>query len=58
MWKKLCTTDMSKLVFKKRKYLGIAAFVTNIKKVMKAISSGKMKWEGVVTKRFKVDEGG
>jgi len=57
VWEKPCTIDVNKLVFKERKYLGIATYVNgDFQEVMDAISEGKMKPEKMITKRIKLNE--
>lgn len=57
VWEKPCTINPNKLVFKERKYLGIATYVNgDFQEVMDAISEGRMRPEKMITKRIKLDE--
>lgn len=57
VWEKPCTIHPNKLVFKERKYLGIATYVNgDFQEVMDAISEGRMKPGKMITKRIKLDE--
>lgn len=57
VWEKPCTLDVNKLVFKERKYMGIATYVNgDFQEVMDAISDGRMKPESMITKKIKLNE--
>jgi len=57
VWEKACTIHPNKLVFKERKYMGIATYVNgDFQEVMDAISEGRMKPEKMITKKIKLDE--
>jgi threonine dehydrogenase-like Zn-dependent dehydrogenase len=57
VWEKPCTIHPNKLVFKERKYMGIATYVEgDFQEVMDAISEGRMKPERMITKRIQLDE--
>lgn len=57
VWEKPCSIDVNKLVFKERKYLGIATYVKgDFEGVMDAISSGKMKPDAMITKKIRLDQ--
>jgi len=57
VWEKPPSIDVNKLVFKERKYLGIATYVNgDFQEVMDAISEGRLKPESLITKKIKLDE--
>lgn len=57
MWENPCTIQPNKLVFKERRYLGIATYVDgDFEEVMGAISEGRMKPGGMITKRIRLEE--
>jgi 2-desacetyl-2-hydroxyethyl bacteriochlorophyllide A dehydrogenase len=57
VWEKPCTINVNKLVFKERKYLGIATYVEgDFQEVMDAISDGSLKPQSLITKKIKLDE--
>jgi 2-desacetyl-2-hydroxyethyl bacteriochlorophyllide A dehydrogenase len=57
VWEKPCTIHPNKLVFKERKYLGIATYVQgDFQDVIDAIAQGKMKPEKMITKRIQLDQ--
>lgn len=57
VWEKPCTIDPNVLVFKERKYLGIATYVKgDFQHVIDAISEGRMKPDEMITKRIKLDK--
>jgi 2-desacetyl-2-hydroxyethyl bacteriochlorophyllide A dehydrogenase len=57
VWEKPCTIHPNKLVFKERKYLGIATYVQgDFQEVMDAISEGRMKPDRMITKKISLDE--
>ncbi|QDS73804.1 hypothetical protein FKW77_005945 [Venturia effusa] len=56
VWEKPCTIHPNKLVFKERKYLGIATYVDgDFQEVMDAISEGRMKPGKMITKKIQLD---
>lgn len=56
VWEKPPSIDVNKLVFKERKYLGIATYVNgDFQAVMDAISEGRMNPESLITKKIKLD---
>jgi threonine dehydrogenase-like Zn-dependent dehydrogenase len=58
VWEKPCTINVNKLVFKERKYLGIATYVHgDFQEVMDAISNGSLKPQSLITKKIKMNEG-
>jgi threonine dehydrogenase-like Zn-dependent dehydrogenase len=57
VWEKPCTIHPNKLVFKERKYLGIATYVNgDFQEVMDAISEGRMRPDKMITKKIKLDQ--
>jgi len=57
VWEKPPSIDVNKLVFKERKYLGIATYVNgDFQEVINAISEGRLKPESLITKKIKLDE--
>lgn len=55
--KKPCNIAPDDWVFKERRYMGVATFLRkDFQDVLKAISSGSMKPEGMITKKIKIDE--
>jgi 2-desacetyl-2-hydroxyethyl bacteriochlorophyllide A dehydrogenase len=57
VWESKANLNVNKLVFKEKKYLGVATYVKgDYEGVMDAISSGKLKPEGMITKKIKLDE--
>lgn len=57
VWEKPCTIHPNDLVFKERKYLGVATYVLgDFGEVLEAISSGRMKPDSMITKRIALNE--
>lgn len=57
VWEKPCTIHPNKLVFKERKWMGIATYVKgDFQDVIDAISDGRIKPGDMITKRIKIDE--
>ncbi|KAJ9649374.1 hypothetical protein H2201_006588 [Coniosporium apollinis] len=57
VWEKPCSIHPNDLVFKERRYMGIATYVKgDFQDVLDAISEGRMKPEGMITKKIKLDE--
>jgi 2-desacetyl-2-hydroxyethyl bacteriochlorophyllide A dehydrogenase len=57
VWEKPCTVDVNKLVFKERKYLGIATYVLgDFEEVMSALSDGSLNPGSFITKKIKLNE--
>ena len=57
VWEKPCTIHPNKLVFKERKYLGIATYVNgDFQEVTDAISEGRMHPDKMITKKIKLDQ--
>lgn len=57
IWEKTCTIRPNDLVFKERKYMGVATYQGgDFQEVLDAISSGRMRPEGMITKRIQLDE--
>lgn len=57
VWEKACTFQPNDLVFKERKYLGVATYQAgDFQDVMDAISEGKMKPDEMITSRIQMDE--
>ncbi|KAK4941492.1 hypothetical protein LTR10_018636 [Elasticomyces elasticus] len=56
VWEKRATLNMNDVTFRERRYLGIATYsLGDFEAVIKAISSGAMKPEGMITKKIKLD---
>ncbi|KAI1624426.1 hypothetical protein EDD37DRAFT_630983 [Exophiala viscosa] len=56
VWEKRATLNMNDVTFRERRYLGIATYsLGDFEAVIKAISSGAMKPEGMITKVIKLD---
>ncbi|KAF2151733.1 GroES-like protein [Myriangium duriaei CBS 260.36] len=57
IWEKTCTLTPNLFNFKERSYLGVATYQAgDYQDVIDAISSGRMKPEGMITKRIKLNE--
>jgi threonine dehydrogenase-like Zn-dependent dehydrogenase len=57
VWEKKPYIDVNKLVFKERKYLGIATYVDgDFQAVLKALSEGRIKPQEMITKRIGLEE--
>ncbi|KAK3064075.1 hypothetical protein LTS18_010319, partial [Coniosporium uncinatum] len=57
VWEKPVSIHMNDLVFKERKYLGVATYVKgDYEAVLEAIATGKMDPGRMITKRIKLDE--
>lgn len=57
IWEKPCQIFPNDLVFKERKYLGVATYrLGDFKQVLDAISSGRISPERLITKRINLDE--
>ncbi|KAL2444020.1 (R,R)-butanediol dehydrogenase [Exophiala dermatitidis] len=57
VWEKRATLNMNDVVFRERGYMGVATYALgDFESVIKAISSGAMKPEGMITKKIKLDE--
>lgn len=57
IWEKPCTITPNQFCFKERSYHGVATYQAgDFQAVLDAISSGRMKPEGMITKKIKLDE--
>ena len=57
IWEKPCTITPNAFNFKERNYLGVATYQAgDFQDVLDAISSGRMKPEGMITKKIKLHE--
>jgi len=57
VWDKRCSLFPNDMVFKERKYMGVATFQReDFQSVLKAISEGKMHPQGMITTRIELDE--
>ncbi|TKA64175.1 hypothetical protein B0A49_05971 [Cryomyces minteri] len=57
VWEKPASINVNDLVFKERKYMGVATYVKgDFKEVIEAISEGRMKPESMITKKIKLNE--
>ncbi|KAK8198735.1 hypothetical protein M8818_006602 [Zalaria obscura] len=57
VWEKACSIHPNDVMFKERKYLGVATYVLgDFKEVIDAISEGRMKPEAMITKRIELEE--
>ncbi|KAJ9613272.1 hypothetical protein H2200_003214 [Cladophialophora chaetospira] len=57
VWEKRATLAMNDIVFRERAYMGIATYsLGDFEAVIDAISTGKMKPEGMITKTIKLDQ--
>lgn len=57
VWEKRASLNMNDIVFRERAYMGIATYALgDFEQVIDAISSGKMKPEGMITKKIRMDE--
>ena len=57
VWSKPCTIHPNKLVFRERKYLGIATYESgDFQEVMDAISEGRMQPANMITKKIQLDQ--
>ena len=57
LWEKPCSISPNDMNFKERKYIGVATYQAgDFQDVLDAISSGRMKPEGMITKRIKLNE--
>jgi len=57
IWEKPCTITPNLFNFKERSYLGVATYQAgDFQQVLDAISSGRMRPEGMITKKIKLNE--
>ncbi|KIX00037.1 chlorophyll synthesis pathway protein BchC [Rhinocladiella mackenziei CBS 650.93] len=57
VWEKRATLNMNDVVFRERAYMGIATYALgDFEAVVKAISTGAMNPEGMITKTIKLDQ--
>ncbi|KPI39178.1 (R,R)-butanediol dehydrogenase [Cyphellophora attinorum] len=57
VWEKRAQLQMNEIVFRERGYMGVATYsLGDFEAVLEAISSGRMKPEGMITKKIKLDE--
>ncbi|KAF2460517.1 chaperonin 10-like protein [Lineolata rhizophorae] len=57
IWEKPCTINPNVLVFKERKYLGVATYMEgDFQQVLDAISEGRMSPERMITKKIRLDQ--
>jgi threonine dehydrogenase-like Zn-dependent dehydrogenase len=57
VWEKPCQITPNDLVFKERRYMGVATYVNgDFQEVIDAISSGRMKPQAMITKKIKLDQ--
>ncbi|KAK5078034.1 hypothetical protein LTR64_003562 [Lithohypha guttulata] len=57
VWEKRATLQMNDIVFRERAYMGVATYALgDFEQVLEAISSGRMKPEGMITKKIAMDK--